>query len=71
MKEKELCIHILWQVEHIQVSTSKQIVNMLQSGTKPLEKIHKTCIFNLNDGKQRVKTVTPPHTYNVARGWNF
>ena len=43
-----------------------------QSGTKPLEKIHKTHIFNLNVGKQRVKTVshTPP-PYNVAHGWNF
>ena len=27
-------------------------------GTKPLEKIHKTRIFNLNDGKQRVKTIS-------------
>ena len=37
----------------------------LQSGTKPLEKIHKTRIFNLNVGKQRVKTVSHtllPHT---------
>ena len=30
----------------------------LQLGTKPLEKIHKTRIFNLNVGKQRVKTVS-------------
>ena len=34
----------------------------LQSGTKPLEKIHKTRILNLNVGKERVKTTTttPP-----------
>ena len=45
----------------------------LQSGTKLLEKINKTRIFNLNVGKQRVKTFshTPPPPYNVALGWNF
>ena len=45
----------------------------LQSRTKPLETIHKTRIFNLNVGKQRVKTFshTPPPPYNVALGWNF
>ena len=43
-----------------------------QSGTKPLEKIHKTHIFNLNVGKQQVKTVshTPPPPYNLAHCWN-
>ena len=45
----------------------------LRSGTKPLEKIHKTRIFNLNVGKQRVKTFshTPPPPHNDALGWNF
>ena len=42
---------------------------MPQSGTKPLEKLYKTCIiFNLNVGKQRVKT----YTLNGGGGaWNF
>ena len=43
----------------------------LQLGTKPLEKIHKTRIFNLKVGKQRVKTVshTPlPHTMLLLDG---
>ena len=42
-----------------------------QSGTKPLEKIHKTRIFNLNVGNQRVKTFshTPlPHTMLLLAG---
>ena len=40
-------------------------------GTKPLEKIHKTCIFNLNvsvNNKSK-PSATPP--YNVALGWNL
>ena len=41
------------------------------TGTKPLDIIHKTRIFNLNVGKQRVKTVshTPlPHTMLLLAG---
>ena len=47
------------------------ILTKLQSGTKPLEKIHKTRTSNLNDGKQRIKTMshTPlPHTMLLLAG---
>ena len=49
----------------------QDVAEKLQSWTKPLEKIHKTRIFNLNVGKQLVKTFshTPlPHTMLLLDG---